>query len=457
MKLRLALPLFLSLLSLSFQLSALEDPRQEYTVAVGRFIALGVPREHQYLAETLPRLILYTLDGLDTHRYPEEELAAYRSRIIAESAREAGIALAKAAGTESLSALNPAQSAADSARREADERYREEAGNQGSDLDLLPEKPVAIYRGQNDFIDVPEDALAFCRNSSVDLIISGRIEAIGELAYFSLRSFSYATGEWERIYSSATPLTSMEEGIAAARDVVRGLVTGSDWSSLSLATNVNESLIYLDEDLIGIGSVREMILYPGEYRLRIEAEGRRTVTQTIQLPVNAARELSFELEAIPQPSLAVSTFPAAADVYLSSRWVGETPLLLPPEGRLGTIRISKEGYRDLLLPAEELKHGKNSFSLEEQIYDEAARLKMKQDRLYNSVGLFTLALPLTMVSYSLYRDYGNQAALYGDDELADTSFLYNGLFYGSLYTAAILFVDMVQNLTEYRRAARDTF
>lgn len=452
--------LFLLLLFLAVDppaLSALEDTREEYTVAVAEFSTLGLPREHRYLAETLPRLILYALEGIEIHRYPEGELAAYRLRLTAEEERKAGIALAEAAGSESLSALTPLDKPADSGRVEAGEAYREVSLDRGAELELLDEKPVAIYRGQNDFIEIPEDPLLFCRSSAVDLLISGRIEAIGELAYFSLRSFSYARGSWEPFYSSARPLTSMEEGIADARDAVRSLVAGSDWSSLSLTTNNSESLIYLDEELIGIGSIRELILFPGDYQLRIEAEGRRAISREIQLPANAGTELSFELEAIPQPAVAISTFPGAADVYLSSRWVGETPLLLPAEGRLGTVRISKEGYRDLLFPAEELDRGKNSFTLEEQLYDEAARLKLKQDRLYTSVGLFTLALPVTLISYSLYRDYGNQAALYGEEGLGETSFLYNGLFYGSLYTAAILFVDMVVSLTEYRNAGRDTF
>lgn len=459
MRVPLRLPCLLILI-VSTQISllyGLEDPREEYVVAVERFRALGLPREHRYLSETLPRLILYALDGIETHRYPDRELAAYRTRLTAEKRREAGLSLARAAGENSMAALKPTEAQSATSREEAETAYRDTALDQGTDLELLKEKPLGIYRGSSDFITPPEDPLAFCRSTGVDLIISGRIEAIGDLAYFSLRSFSYARGSWERFYSSAAPLTSMEEGIAAAREAVRSLVVGGPWSSLTVSTEVSESLIYLDQELIGIGAVREKILPPGSYRLRVEAEGRESLERSLELIDREATELVLSLESLPQPTVGVSSFPPAADVYLSSRWVGETPLLLPPEGRSGTIRISKEGYRDLLFPAEELATGKNSFTLEEELYDAAARLEAKQDRLYTSVGLFTLALPLTMISYSLYRDYGNQAVLYGDEELAETSFLYNGLFYGSLYTAVILFVDMVQSLAEYRNAGRETF
>ena len=153
----------------------------------------------------------------------------------------------------------------------------------------------------------------------------------------------------------------------------------------------------------------------------------------------------------------MSTIPSGADLYLSSLWVGQTPLFLPPGRRTGTLRLSYEGYRDILIPAENLEEGKNSFTLERSYYDPAVRFQQKRDKLYTAVGLFTLALPVSFFSYSLFRDYQNQGVLLGEQELSDRAFLYNGLFYGSLYTTAVLFANMVRSLAEYRRAGEETF
>ena len=86
----------------SFRILALEDTRETYTVAVTAFSSLGLPREHRYLAQTLPRLMLHTLTGLESHRYGAEEKAAWRGRLIEEALREAELELAslRAEGAE---------------------------------------------------------------------------------------------------------------------------------------------------------------------------------------------------------------------------------------------------------------------------------------------------------------------------------------------------------------------
>ena len=455
----------LVLLTLGFPATALEDPREEYTVEVTAFRSLGLPREHRYLASTLPRLMLHTLSSLETHRFSGDETADYRRRLVLEARRKSEIALFMESDEASESFLRRRDAAAGAdplakgsvdKREEALQEYNRLAVYTGADISIPDEKPLRVLTEPGEFSPPPESPADYCRKRQLDLLISGRIEALGEIVYFSLTSYSFASGEWEEIYSSASGFASLEEVLAEAGGSLRRRVLGRDWSILSVQTDRRDARIFVDNKLEGLGQVTELLLDPGEHRIRIESASTETEEETVGLA--QGEELSREFTLVPKlsVSLGLTSQPSGADVYLSSRWVGQTPLFLPP-GADGTLRLSLDGYRELLLPVDELDDGKTRITLEKNLYDYGAFFQAKRDKLYTAVGLFTLSLPATMFSYALYRDYQNQAALLGEDELADRAFLYNGLFYGTLYGSTVLFVHLVRSLAEYRKAGARGF
>ncbi|WP_319477566.1 PEGA domain-containing protein [Marispirochaeta aestuarii] len=445
-------PVLLNLLLLIPQYAgAAEDPREEYRIALAGFTALGLPREHAYLAQALPRLMLHTLAGLDSRYISDKEKSAYIWRIEREARREAALKSAKAREDNSFDAI---KSGSLESQLNDETTETEEEG-------LLPAeiqdyKRIELFNGPGEIPDLPVDPAQYCRENDLDMLISGRIESIGELVYFSLEAYTFAEARWDEFFFSASGFTTLEDALLQARGALREKVLGRPWSSLSIITR-RDAWIYLDGELRGVGGLNNLILSPGGHRIRIEAEAAETLAESVFLQAGEEQRLEFSLTESPVPEVEIVSDPEGAEVYLSSLWAGTTPLLLPDTGRSGTLRLVLEGYRDVLVPAAELETGKNSFILERQLYDPDLRLKAKRDRLYTAVGLFTLSLPVTMFSYSLYRDYWNQAALYNDSGFSDRSFLYNGAFYGSLFGSSMLFVHMVRSLIDYRVAGAETF
>ena len=430
---------------------AAEDPRKEYRVALTAFTALGLPREHAYLAQALPRLMLHTLAGLETRYINDEEKSAYIRRIETDTLRENALKSAKTRGDRSFDAI---KSGSLESRPDAQ-------GTESTDKKLFPGdieeyKPIELFNAPGVILERPVDPAHYCREKKLDMLISGRIESIGELVYFSLEAYTFADASWEEFFFSASGFTTLEDALLQARGALRQKVLGRPWSSLSITTR-RDAWIYLNGKLSGVGGLNDLILSPGAHRLRIEAEAAETLEETVLLEAGEEHFLEFSLTESPVPEIEVASDPDGAQVYLSSLWAGTTPLLLPETGRDGTLRLVLKGYKDVLVPVSELESGKNNFILERQFYDPELRLRAKRDRLYTAVGLFTLSLPVTIFSYSLYRDYWNQAALYNDSGFSDRSFLYNGAFYGSLFGSSMLFVHMVRSLIDYRLAGAETF
>ncbi len=439
---------------LVFSLSVLTLPAEdsetsEYAVEITRFPSAGLGAEHLYLSEALPRLLLHSLAGIEYHYLSDAEKTVRREYLRREDHRSRETDKAAAARKASLSRLREGLGEGSDEAEVAEEPQTAEA-----DFELLKLK---IKNVPGELKNLPEDTAAYCRNNSIDMLISGTIEPIGDLIYFSLRSYTAAEGFWRRFYFSTAGFTSLEGALNQAKGAIREQVIGGPWSSLTVITNRSDASLYIDSTLTGVGSLYEKIFPPGEYRLEIHAEAAESVEQTVALKPGEENRLEINLNPVPAPLVGISSFPAGADVYLSSRWVGTTPLFLPDTGRGGTIRIDLEGYRSIMLPADDIPRGKNSFELEMELYSTSMRMKEKKDKLYNSVGLFTLSLPLTMFSYSLYTDYWNQAVLYDDTGISQKAVLYNGLFYGTLCASGVLFAHMVESLFEYKAAGKDTF
>ncbi len=421
----------------------------EYRIEITRFPSAGLDNEHLYLAEALPRLLLHSLAGVENHYLSGRERSLRKEYLRRESRRSRVLEEAKSVHKDSLSRLKEGFQQL----QDTDEAAEEAA----SAMDDPEKLPVSISNVPGELKNLPEDAAAYCRTNSIDMILSGTVEPIGDLLYFSLRSYLAAEGVWRRFYFSTSGFTSLEDALAQARGAVREQVIGGPWSSLTVITDRNDASVFVENTLAGVGSVYEKIYTPGKYTVRVEAEAAEPVYRSLELLPGEESRIEIELTPAAVPLIGISSFPVGADVYLSSRWVGTTPLFLPDTGRGGTVRIALDGYRSIMLPADDIAPGKNSFELEKELYSTSMRMKEKKDKLYNSVGMFTLSLPLTMFSYSLYTDYWNQAVLYDDTGISQKAVLYNGLFYGTLCASGVLFAHMVESLFEYRAAGKDTF
>ena len=440
---------FCTALQLIPESSAPSVVKKNYVVEIARFPSAGLPGEHRYLAEALPRLLLHTLSGVEFRYLSGQEKSDRAFLNIREAERKKSLENAAKLSSNSRSGLLESGASASAADEEP-----VEAGEFIPEPDLLP---VKVLNTGGEFSELPLDAADYCRKNSVDMLISGRIEPIGDLVYFSLSAYIHSRDAWERFYVSTSGFTSLEEALEQAKGAVREEVLGRPWSALTLITDRTDASIFIDNNLSGIGAVYDKILEPGPHTLRVEAEAVRREERFFELEERKETRINIALESMSAPVLGLVSFPSGADVYLSSRWVGKTPLFLPESGRTGTLRLVLNGYRTLMLPVSELEQGKNSFNLEKELYDYTGRMRQKKNSLYSAVGLFTLSLPLTMFSYSLYADYWNQAVLYDDTGLSQKAVLYNGLFYGSLIASGVLFAHLVESLFDYRAAGANTF
>jgi hypothetical protein len=102
-----------------------------------------------------------------------------------------------------------------------------------------------------------------------------------------------------------------------------------------------------EEQLTLSTPVRERMLIPGIYRLRIEQEGYEPVSDVVVMELNGSQTIKLDLERH-CGQVKVSSSPQGATIYLDGVQAGVTPVFLHdvPTGR-HTLRLDKPGF-DLL-------------------------------------------------------------------------------------------------------------
>ncbi len=126
--------------------------------------------------------------------------------------------------------------------------------------------------------------------------------------------------------------------------------------SASIDAVPQDSYIFIDERLVGIGSAKNIFLPQGQHRLSVIREGYIKYTDFINLNEDGFFT-SVELQEIKKRrSFSIFTDPVGADIYMDEQFMGITPLELKLTGNYHTFTIIKKGYSQVIVSSLSLPH-----------------------------------------------------------------------------------------------------
>jgi hypothetical protein len=169
--------------------------------------------------------------------------------------------------------------------------------------------------------------------------------------------------------------------------------------------------------------------------------------------------VNVELEQIIVRSIVIQTYPAGADVYLDSEWMGKSPVKLLPENEKSAILIKKEGYVDKSFFTDTDTENIVNINLKADSNGREEWVPWRRNRFYTGLGSFVMSIPLTALFYSMVEQSGDaylrEYESNGTENLDELVRLQNlnsaqySMYLASLGLNVFLFLDTVIQAVEY--------
>lgn len=211
------------------------------------------------------------------------------------------------------------------------------------------------------------------------------------------------------IWENSTNLNNLQQDIVSLSETaLPALILGRPWTRLKVNTDPQNTIVYLNNEVIGSGKIDFLGAPEGEYTLVIEALGYENTTQKIQLEAYQTTEIKTELQVrdIFAP-IVLSTDPEGADVYQGSLWIGITPLEITKTETLTPYTLVLEGYRNRRIDIDENSNSELVVKLASNELTNQEIFENEKTQFYWSLGVLTLGL----MSAFLLNEYHNELAM----------------------------------------------
>ena len=227
----------------------------------------------------------------------------------------------------------------------------------------------------------------------------------------------------------------------------------------TIETEPEDSLIFIDERLVGIGSAQNILIPRGQHRLTIKNDGFRDYTDFINVTGDDFY-IKVELKETEDPRiLLVLTDPSEADVYLNEAFLGKTPLEISLAEGYQTLTFVKEGHDRLVINTNNLSPDEKTLNLklstpkltQDQYLQAETHLKRAKILSYTGIGMLGVSILLgrEKTLYDQNEDLG--ANRYEDLHLKTNIFTYltvaSSIITGGIF--AFSFLEMIRYFIRY--------
>ena len=234
---------------------------------------------------------------------------------------------------------------------------------------------------------------------------------------------------------------------------------------INLTAEPPDALISVDDQLVGIGTAKNILVTPGLHRITVRRDSYREYQDLVQVP-----EDGYWKHVVLQPETRtvrydIATTPDGAKVYLDASYLGSTPLSVSIGPYDRTLTLSMEGYRIESIVVQDLppEGGGLHFGLIEAGIEEELKRKAERHRKWaRGLSYVGLGVLVTSIFFGIQTTSKQQEAdLYSStdpghaDEARAASDLYNTLLISSLVLAGgvftFSFIQTVQYFNTYNR------
>jgi len=406
------------------------DPDPEWRVAITAFaVETDGDAAVGKAAGTVPALLLAALIDLPEHRYSIEAAGARAIRLAAASRVAADRALAEARSRLDRLAISPSSGPAERKRLEEAlvlaTANAETASAEESEVAVPPAKPVAFHGANASLSPVPlkSSVAELATAEKLDMVVSGSVRRVGDYLAFDIVAWDRDLGAAVAKvvdYSAPDDLEALVERVLPA---LRAAIAGEAVRRVAIGTEPPDAAVSIIDPAGGerllARSERVVYLYgPAERTVVARAPGFETLTLSLAGAGDDER-LLLSLKPVPQgPGLLLDSVPSGATVYIEGMKAGIAPLEVAqaPFPRLAEFRL--EGYR----PASFVLEPGQREAPEPRLVPETAVLPVtmeaRRDSFYESLGWFVASLPLSVLSWQVYRSYYDAALLAGGSDPA---------------------------------------
>ena len=453
-----------------FSLYGLEKETDVYTVGISVFEGVNLSGENIYLEKSLPLLIAEALSSCEIHRFSESEITEYRELLIKKE--KESLLKQKKTLIEQLDSFFFMDDEKEDEIQQLEKKI-EDIDFQAAQLNELDrktipvstEKPISFPEySENERLFPPPVLPPYSapENKELDLFIGGFIEEVEK--YFQVTVYTVSIpGNREVIRlttaGSGDTLYNKFESVFGA---LKEIVLGRSWSTLSVRTDPENALIFLDGEFLGTGLSVKKNIEPGDHRIKITADNYQSQEHTVTLQSGDENVYSYSLIQKKENVLALTSYPGGADIYAGSQWLGKTPAILTDFETIIPLTLRKENFRDFsFLSTAVPPSGDFRFTLSPASLDVANYIDSKRNAMYGAFSLFIGSIPLPIIFYHLSQEYASgffMASNKNNNEemlrmYNTTSMLYHS-YVGTFIVSASLFINSVVHLVEYIHASR---
>lgn len=314
----------------------------------------------------------------------------------------------------------------------------------------------------------PENGLFFKREAgeiaetaeknNLDIIIYGFVENLDDYQYIEVRLWNNLLQKDTIVWRTAVSSDDVISLIIPGQKIIKTDLLGKEWAELTVIGPDN-CLIYIDGKFTGIGRINRLIFDPGSRLVEVKKSGYESHSEKIYLNSFEGFVLDIELEIINNRSIVIQTFPAQADVYLDSVWMGKSPVRLQPENETSTIRIKKDGYIDKSFFVDGNTENIVNINLKADSNGREQWVPGRRARFYTGLGSFVMSIPFTALFYSMVEQTGeaylSEYAANGVINIDELTRLQNlntaqySMYLASLGLNIFFFLDTVLQAVEY--------
>jgi hypothetical protein len=453
-------------------LSIPKDAAERWVAGIEVFDAAGISPANAYLASSIALLIQDELAGLSSHAYSDQERA--RRRAVLQSRELLAV-------EKTITSIRTERDAAyfngvppdSQARADIDGRLAAALARREFLLSLdaaaivVPGEKAASFKegtGPGKLLDPKGYPPAeFADREGLDMLIGG---ALREVQGYLLVDVWVFDALERRVVFTAREAAQGEEIYASLPGIARqivGAILGRAWTLLSFAPQPVHASLFVDGALVATGASSRLYLEPGLRQIRVSAPGYLEATRSLELVPGAETPLAVTLEKESASTVAVSTEPNGADLYVGSLWKGRTPTSVDSPALRTRAVLSKAGFYDFPFLLEAGSPAELSFALRPDVGAPTVQQARARDGFYTALAIFAASIPVPLACYSGSIDMAlqrNNFILHGLPEEAAGAQMGSNLFLGGYYAgialSASLFTWMVFRIIDYVTASSGT-
>ncbi len=308
-------------------LSIPKDGDASWTIGFSAFSAEGLSTENEYLAYSLPLLLMDAASGLTTHTLSDEEKGLVARAVIDRELATADAAITSARHDRSALVFGDAPPT-DAARAAADAKitFAEARRTFLEALDLskiavADTKPIAVKKGTGAgmLLDTPlVPPAVYCARQGIAMLVGGSIREGQGYLLLDVWAFDAARGKTVFTSRNAAQRDELYTSVASMGRDLAADILGTPWALVVFSPSPQQASLSVDGKLAVTGGSPALYLSPGPHELRIAAPGYDEVVRSVTLEQGTETRIDDALVRSSPGAVTVSTDPEGADLYLDS-------------------------------------------------------------------------------------------------------------------------------------------